>query len=137
MPVTERRVGRGRPGVPAMRDVSLMLRAGEILGIAGVSGNGQRELAEVIAGLRQPTQGQIAIDGIDTTGWSPSRLLKQGLSYIPEERMRDGAIRDFSVAENLILRDHASRPYAAGVGIVSVSVTLGRLCQLLGLTRVS
>jgi simple sugar transport system ATP-binding protein len=105
----------GDRGVPALRNVNLTVKAGEILGIAGVSGNGQRELAEVIAGLRQPTEGQVTIDGVDVTGWPPSRLLKQGLSYIPEERMRDGAIRDFSVTENLILRDHASRPYASGV----------------------
>jgi len=105
----------GDRGVPALRDVSLTVKAGEILGIAGVSGNGQRELADVIAGLRPPSQGQIAIDGVDVTGWSPSRLLKHGLSYIPEERMRDGAIRDSSVEENLILRDHASKPYANGI----------------------
>jgi ABC-type uncharacterized transport system ATPase subunit len=105
----------GDRNVPALRDVSLAVRAGEILGIAGVSGNGQRELAQVIAGLRPPTQGKITIDGVDVTGWVPSRLLDQGLSYIPEERMRDGAIRDFSVAENLILRDHACRPYANGM----------------------
>jgi simple sugar transport system ATP-binding protein len=105
----------GDRGVPALRDVSLTVRAGEILGIAGVSGNGQRELAEVIAGLRPPTRGQIAIDGTDVTGWPPRRLLKQGLSYIPEERMRDGTIRDSTVAENLILRDHASKPYANGI----------------------
>jgi len=105
----------GDRGVPALRDATITVRAGEILGIAGVSGNGQRELAEVIAGLRPPTQGQIMVDGMDVTGWSPSRLLKQGLSYVPEERMRDGAIRDFSVAENLILRDHASPLYANGM----------------------
>jgi simple sugar transport system ATP-binding protein len=105
----------GDRGVPALRDVSLTVRAGEILGIAGVSGNGQRELAEVIAGLRPLTRGQIAIDGTDVTGWPPRRLLKQGLSYIPEERMRDGTIRDSTVAENLILRDHASKPYANGI----------------------
>jgi len=106
---------QGDRGVPALRDVSLTVKASEILGIAGVSGNGQRELADVIAGLRPPSQGQIAIDGVDVTGWPPSRLLKHGLSYIPEERMRDGAIRDSSVEENLILRDHASKPYANGI----------------------
>lgn len=102
-------------GVPALRGVSLTVRAGEILGVAGVSGNGQRELAEVIAGLREPSQGRIKIDDVDTTGWQPSRLLKLGLSYIPEERMRDGVIRDFSVEENLILQDHAGEPYANGI----------------------
>jgi len=95
--------------------VSLSVRAGEILGIAGVSGNGQRELAEVIAGLRVPTQGRVSIDGVDTSGWPPDRLLKHGLAYIPEERMRDGVIRDFSVEENLILKNHTDRPYASGI----------------------
>jgi len=105
----------GDRGVPSLRNVNLTVRAGEIVGIAGVSGNGQRELAQVIAGLRHLTHGQIAIDGTDVTGWPLPRLLEQGLSYIPEERMRDGAIRDFSVAENLILRDHACKPYANGM----------------------
>lgn len=102
-------------GVPALRGVSLTVRAGEVLGVAGVSGNGQRELAEVIAGLREPSQGRIKIDDVDTTGWQPSQLLKLGVSYIPEERMRDGVIRDFSVEENLILQDHAGKPYANGI----------------------
>lgn len=105
----------GDRGVPALRGVNLSVRAGEIMGIAGVSGNGQRELAEVIAGLRAPTRGRVSIDGVDTTGWSPDRLLKHGLAYIPEERMRDGVIRDFSVEENLILKNHTDRPYASGI----------------------
>lgn len=103
-----------RPGIPALRGVNLDVRAGEIVGIAGVSGNGQREIAEVIAGLRKPTRGRVLIDGMDVTGWSPGHLLEQGLSYIPEERMRDGAIREFSVEENLILRDHGREPYCRG-----------------------
>jgi len=105
----------GDKGVPALRGVTLAVRAGEILGIAGVSGNGQRELAQVIAGLRALSQGKVEIDGVDTTGWSPDRLLKHGLAYIPEERMRDGVIRDFSVGENLILKDHVDRPFANGI----------------------
>lgn len=102
-------------GLPALRGVNLTVRAGEILGIAGVSGNGQRELAEVIVGLRQPTRGRIKIDNVETTGWPPSRLLSLGVSYIPEERLRDGAIRDFSVEENLILQDHINKPFANGI----------------------
>ncbi len=105
----------GDKGVPALRGVDLTVRAGEIFGIAGVSGNGQRELAEVIAGLREASRGGVRIDGVDVTGFSPSRLLEQGLSYIPEERMRDGVIRDFTVAENLILHDHPKKPYASGI----------------------
>lgn len=89
--------------------------SGEILGIAGVSGNGQRELAEVIAGLRKPTKGKVFIKGTEVTNWSPSQLLEYGLSYIPEERMRDGTIQKFTVEENLILKDHIHQPYAKGI----------------------
>jgi simple sugar transport system ATP-binding protein len=93
---------QGDAGVEALCGVDLEVRAGEILGLAGVSGNGQRELAEVIAGH-------------DVTGQSPARLLDHGLSYIPEERMIDGTVAEFSVEENLILKDHHHPPYAHGI----------------------
>jgi simple sugar transport system ATP-binding protein len=96
----------------ALRGVDLEVHAGDILGLAGVSGNGQRELAEAVNGLRPATQGHVFLDGEDITGASPAHLIARGLAYIPEERMRDGMIRDFTVAENLILREHAEEPYA-------------------------
>lgn len=99
---------------PALRGVSLEVRAGEILGLAGVSGNGQRELAQVITGLRDAGEGRVYLEEEDVTGWAPDKLIERGLSYIPEERMRDGLVRDFTVAENLILRDHQKRPYSRG-----------------------
>lgn len=99
-------------GTRALRSVDLEVYAGEILGIAGVSGNGQGELAEVITGLRPPTQGRVLLEGEDVTGQSPGELTKKMLSYIPEERMRDGMIRGFTVAENLILREHQEPPYS-------------------------
>lgn len=105
----------GAKGLPAVRGASLEVRAGEILGVAGVSGNGQRELAQVIAGLRKPTRGQVLMDGQDVTGWTPDRLIAQGLSYIPEERMEDGVIRDMTVEENLMLEDHGRPPFARGI----------------------
>lgn len=101
-----------KPGIMALRGVDLEVRTGEILGIAGVSGNGQRELAQVIAGLQEPTQGRVLLDGQDVTNFNPKTLLDHGLSYIPEERMRDGAVKDFTVAENLILRDHLDEPFS-------------------------
>ena len=99
-------------GTPGLRGVSLEVYAGEVLGIAGVSGNGQRELAETITGLRKVTGGRILLEGEDVTGFEPGDLTDRMLSYIPEERMRDGMIKNFSVAENLILREHHKQPFS-------------------------
>lgn len=99
-------------GTPGLRGVSLGVHSGEILGIAGVSGNGQRELAEVITGLRKTTAGKIRLESEDTTDLEAGALTERMLSYIPEERMRDGMIRDFSVAENMILREHHKPPFS-------------------------
>ncbi|GAB4572895.1 MAG: ABC transporter ATP-binding protein [Anaerolineae bacterium] len=102
-------------GLPALQRVSLDVRAGEIVGIAGVSGNGQRELAEAVAGLRDPESGTIALAGKDVTHAPVVERLEAGLSYIPEERNRHGTIGVFSVAENLILQNHAAQPFARGM----------------------
>ncbi|MBN2043564.1 MAG: ABC transporter ATP-binding protein [Anaerolineales bacterium] len=99
-------------GTPALTNVTLDVRSGEILGIAGVSGNGQRELAEVITGLRPVTGGKIILEGEDVTGLTPKQLMNRSLSYIPEERMKDGMIKEFTVAENLILREHDLEPFS-------------------------
>jgi general nucleoside transport system ATP-binding protein len=104
----------GDRGTEALRGIDLEIRAGEIVGIAGVSGNGQRELAECLAGLRKATSGEISIDGNDVTH-APLHERMEAASYIPEERMRDGAIKDFSVQENLFLRDHSSPKYSFGI----------------------
>ncbi len=95
-----------------LKHVSLQVCAGEILGVAGVSGNGQHELAEVIAGLRTTTEGRITMMSQDITGKSPAEVNVLGLSHIPEERMEDGVIREFSVAENRVLQDHGRAPFA-------------------------
>lgn len=99
-------------GTPGLRRVSLEVHSGEILGIAGVSGNGQGELAEVITGLRGTTQGHIFLEGQDVTGLPADELTERMLSYIPEERMRDGMIKEFTVSENLILREHHKPPFS-------------------------
>jgi simple sugar transport system ATP-binding protein len=99
-------------GTPGLRGVSLDVHSGEILGIAGVSGNGQRELAEAITGLRRVTAGKVILEGEDVTNLLPAELTERMLSYIPEERMRDGMIKDFTVAENMILREHHQQPYS-------------------------
>jgi ABC-type uncharacterized transport system ATPase subunit len=99
----------------ALDNVSLNVHAGEILGVAGVSGNGQRELAEVVAGLRPLQQGRVYKGGEDIADWSPGKRTASGLAYIPEERMHDGVIQDFSVSENMVLQDHTRRPFSRGI----------------------
>jgi simple sugar transport system ATP-binding protein len=105
----------GDRGTEALRGTNLDVRAGEIVGLAGVSGNGQRELAQCLAGLRKITAGLITIDTHDMTHASLRQRMEAGLAYIPEERMRDGAIREFSVQENLFLHEHASPKYTRGI----------------------
>jgi ABC-type uncharacterized transport system ATPase subunit len=105
----------GDRGAEALRGVNLDVHGGEIVGLAVVSGNGQRELAECLAGLRKITQGTATIDGKDLTNVSLRARIEAGLAYVPEERMRDGAIREFSVEENLFLRDIDNPQFTRGI----------------------
>ncbi len=98
--------------LPALKGLSLTVREGEILGLAGVSGNGQRELAEVISGLRPATQGNVRLGGKDLTGARPAAMIDAGLGYVPEDRLTFGIVQSFSVEENLILKDHHRPPFA-------------------------
>jgi ABC-type uncharacterized transport system ATPase subunit len=93
---------RGEKGLPALKDVSLSVRAGEILGIAGVSGNGQTQLAHALAGILRPTSGKILVDGTDLTGATPSEVTRAGVGRIPEDR-QEGLLPELTVAENLAL----------------------------------
>ena len=97
-------------GLPAVRNLSLQICANEILGIAGVSGNGQRELAETIAGLRHATGGSVIVNGHDLTNHTPAEIINSQVAFIPEERMTMGIIRDFTVQENAILEMHNQPP---------------------------
>jgi len=90
-------------GTVLLDDVDLHVRAGEILAIAGVQGNGQTELSEVILGLCPPTTGSIAFDGHDVTRHGVRRRLRSGLGFVPEDRSTDGMIAELSVAENMVL----------------------------------
>jgi len=96
----------------AVAGLSLEAKSGEILGIAGVSGNGQRELAEAIVGLRPAASGVIELEGRNIAAHAPAAVRAAGVSYVPEERMRDGAVGDFTVEENLILTNHTSKEMA-------------------------
>jgi simple sugar transport system ATP-binding protein len=101
----------GDRGTRAVNGMSFDVRSGEIVGIAGVSGNGQRELAEAIFGLRPIESGAVSIVGEPVAAPAPKAVREMGLAYVPEERMRDGAIGEFTVAENLMLVDYVHDPY--------------------------
>ena len=100
---------RSDRGAPALQGVDLTVNAGEILGIAGVGGNGQSELAECVLGLREPTAGSITIGGADVAHDDPKRTRRRGVAYVPEDRRAEGLVLAFTVADNFILgkQDHA------------------------------
>jgi len=107
--VTNLRVFDDR-GIEALRSVSLEVRKGEILGIAGVSGNGQRELVEALVGLRKPASGSIAVASTEIAGKTPRSIIDLGVAYVPENRTEDASIADFCIDENLILKDFDRAP---------------------------
>ena len=102
---------RNDRGLLALEDINLELRAGEVLGIAGVAGNGQSELEEVIAGLRKAERGRIVLQGQDVTNCSPRQMGERGLAHIPSDRYRMGLLPDFTVAENMVLERIGDRPF--------------------------
>lgn len=95
-------------GLEAVKKVNMIVRENEILGIAGVSGNGQRELSEVLFGLREPVMGYIKINGKPLKTGSPISTIKLGIGRIPEDRIETGLMMDLSVEENMILENHIS-----------------------------
>ncbi len=97
--------------LPALRGISLDLRAGEILSIAGVEGNGQRELEEAISGMRRVEQGQVILSGEDITNASPRKIFNAGLGYVPSDRYQTALLVDFSVANNLVLQTFDQAPF--------------------------
>lgn len=99
-------------GVPALHGVTLDVHAGEIVGVAGVAGNGQRELAEVVAGIRPRSEGTVAVDGTALPSGRPRAAAAAGLGYVPEDRMRTGMAPSLSIAENLALRSYRRSPMA-------------------------
>jgi general nucleoside transport system ATP-binding protein len=96
--------------LPAVRGVSFQVRAGEIVGIAGVDGNGQTELIEALTGLRPTASGRFAVAGRDLTGASTNHILDVGVGHIPEDRQRRGLVLEFSLAENIALHDFDRAP---------------------------
>jgi ABC-type uncharacterized transport system ATPase subunit len=106
---------RNNRGLVAVDGISFDVRAGEIVGIAGVEGNGQSELAEVLTGLRRAEAGRVLIGGQDLTNRSPGELFRAGVAHIPEDRHQRGLVLDFSLLENLLLGFQDTPPYARGL----------------------
>ncbi len=98
----------------ALRGLSFALQRGEILGIVGVDGNGQSELAEALIGLRPAIEGQILVKGVDMTNRSPIDFIRAGVSCIPDDRKGTGSIGDFNLAENFVLQTYELPPFAQG-----------------------
>lgn len=95
-----------------VKNFSLKLHKGEILGIAGVDGNGQSELVEALTGLRKVEAGRVLLQGKDITNLSPKEIMESGMSHIPEDRQKRGLVLDFTVAENMILENYHKEPFS-------------------------
>jgi len=108
---------RGDDGRTWVDGLSFDVRAGEILGIAGVQGNGQTELCEALMGLRPAASGAVTLNGRDLTRAAPRDRLRAGIAYVPEDRTEDGLVGSFSVAENLVLDMYDQKPFASGINL--------------------
>lgn len=102
-------------GTMAVDDVSLAVHAGEIFGIAGVQGNGQTELVEVLTGLRSARSGRIDVGDVDVTHATPRRIARLGVAHIPEDRHQHGMVDSYSIADNLVLNIYHQKPFASGI----------------------
>jgi ABC-type uncharacterized transport system ATPase subunit len=102
-------------GTPAVRSLSLEVRAGEVLGVAGVQGNGQTQLVEALTGLRRPEGGHIVMMGRDVTRASPREITELGVAHVPEDRQQDGLVLSFPVEDNLVLNTYYVAPFARGI----------------------
>jgi simple sugar transport system ATP-binding protein len=125
-------VVRDERGHQAVDEVSLQVRAGEILAIAGVQGNGQEELVQALVGLRPVTSGSIVLDGVQVAGHTPRQILDAGVGYIPEDRQHDGIVGSFSVTENLVLDRYCRPPFSRGHRLLATELernAVGRIAE--------
>jgi len=105
----------GDKGFPAVKNLTLTIRKGEILGVAGIAGNGQRELTEAITGMRPILSGQVRLSGKEIDRESISRRIEEGIAYIPEDRVGVAAPQGLTVAQDLVLRRYREKPFSSGV----------------------
>ncbi len=102
-------------GTEALKGVTFEVRAGEILGVAGVAGNGQEELVEALTGLRKPTSGTVSLGGTDVTGSGPRELQQRGMSFVPGDRHKYGLVLSFPLSDNLVLTQYDEAPFVRGL----------------------
>ncbi|HEX5466791.1 MAG TPA: ABC transporter ATP-binding protein [Candidatus Limnocylindrales bacterium] len=115
-------------GSEVVRGVDFEIRAGEILGLAGVAGNGQDEMVEALVGLRSPTAGTVTLGGRDITRHNVRSINEAGVGYVPADRHRFGLVLPFPVSDNLVLTDYYRRPYARG--IVQDEAAIDHACEV-------
>ncbi|EPH99926.1 ABC transporter, ATP-binding protein [Enterococcus faecalis 13-SD-W-01] len=99
-------------GIPAVKNLSLEIRAGEVLGIAGIDGNGQSELVQALTGLRKAESGKIRLNGNDITNHKPRKITEAGVGHVPEDRHKYGLVLDMTLAENIGLQTYYQEPYS-------------------------
>ena len=104
----------GDRGIPALHDLSLELHSGEVFGIAGVDGNGQKELGEVIAGQRPVTSGQVLFNGVDITNRGVGAATRLGIGYVTDDRLHEGSIAGSSITDNVALKSISRKPFSNG-----------------------
>ncbi|MFE4710763.1 MULTISPECIES: ABC transporter ATP-binding protein [Paenibacillus] len=102
---------KNKDGVPVLNGLTFEVKAGEILGIAGVDGNGQSELIQAITGLRKIDSGSITMEGQEIANLSPRKVTEKNISHIPEDRHKHGLVLDFSMSENMVLETYYQKPY--------------------------
>jgi general nucleoside transport system ATP-binding protein len=115
----------------AVDGVSFVVKSGEIVGIAGIEGNGQTELIEALAGLRESSGGSVAFDGVEVTGYSARKLKELGIGHIPEDRHKRGLLLNSELTENSILGVHYREPVASSVGLMNSDVIRSRTKEIL------
>jgi ABC-type uncharacterized transport system ATPase subunit len=101
--------------IHVLKNISFKVRGGEILGVAGVEGNGQTELVEILTGLRKLTSGKVLINGADMAGKTPREIREKGVSHIPEDRMKNGVAESATIKENLIVDRYYKKPFSKGI----------------------
>ncbi len=123
--------GKDYRGVEILKGLSLNVRRGEIVGLAGVDGNGQSELVEILTGLRKGESGSVKMNGKEIFNKTPKEIFDSGVTSIPEDRQKHGLVLDFTVAENLILQNYKKPPFAEK-GILKKKKITGHAIELIG-----